>query len=142
VKATFVKRGGGFALSISATHEAEMLLLELFLAQIQSPRRPLWVPSSGFVECDAIIEVAGGEVAFSASAGGAASDIDARLAAYAALIEERRRSLSDGERLTLMALCCTECGALNHRTKGLRHNAACTKAQGLRHNAACTKAPR
>jgi len=38
--------------------------------------------------------------------------IEERLAKYARLIEERWRSLSDGERLTLMALCCRYCGTL------------------------------
>jgi len=39
--------------------------------------------------------------------------IEQRLAAYARLIEERWRALSDGERLTLMGMACRGCGSLD-----------------------------
>lgn len=39
-------------------------------------------------------------------------------AAWRALIEQRWRELSDGERLRLMALCCRECGAIVLLDKG------------------------
>ena len=38
--------------------------------------------------------------------------LDRDWAKYAALIEERWRGLSDGDRLKLMALCCADCGAI------------------------------
>ena len=74
MKASFVRRSSGLALSISATDAAEMLLIELFLAQI-STRPPLWVPTSGsrhgnsgeVVERTLVIEAAGPEVVFGAS---------------------------------------------------------------------------
>lgn len=42
-------------------------------------------------------------------------DIKIQLARYAALIEQRWRNLSDGERLRLMTLCCRACGAIAKR---------------------------
>ena len=42
-----------------------------------------------------------------------------RLAEYAKLIEERWRGLSDGERLTLMGLCCRDCGAITAAKDGV-----------------------
>jgi hypothetical protein len=39
--------------------------------------------------------------------------IGATLAEYARTIEQRWRSLSDGERIMLMRLCCVRCGALH-----------------------------
>jgi hypothetical protein len=39
--------------------------------------------------------------------------MDQRLKEWAAKIEREWRSLSDGERVTLMALCCHGCGSLN-----------------------------
>jgi hypothetical protein len=117
MKSTIVKRAGGLALAISATEQAEMLLLDLFLAQIQSPRRPLWASSCGsthgnrgeVVERTVNIDVAGADVVF----GPAGATIEAQLVTYATLIEQRWRVLSDGERLTLMEMCCRGCGALD-----------------------------
>lgn len=41
--------------------------------------------------------------------------MEADLAAWSQLIEQRWREMSDGERLRLMALCCRECGAIAKR---------------------------
>lgn len=73
MKASFVRRSTGLALNISAADPAEMLLLELFLVQLNT-RPPLWIPTSGsrhgnsgeVVERSLMIEVAGPEVAFGA----------------------------------------------------------------------------
>ena len=43
------------------------------------------------------------------------SALEIKLGQWAALIEQRWRELSDGERLRLMALCCRECGAIAKR---------------------------
>lgn len=42
-------------------------------------------------------------------------DIDKQLDSYALMIEQRWRALSDGERLRLMGMACSRCGALTGR---------------------------
>lgn len=47
--------------------------------------------------------------------------MDQRLREWAAKIEAEWRRLSDGERVTLMALCCRHCGTLNLPCRACQH---------------------